>query len=447
METQNKKANGGLETQSKMTNRGSETQPNETIKVSFPTTITDDWQKAVEGYQTATKEKTEKEKVEDVLQQILQDDYTENVVDYSKDFYDKEIEPIAWLTDNWWPAGDQTDNKTLNLLGASGVGKTTLYSYLMLCLSCNVPMFGNKDFSNHNPEKRPIVMICLEDGAKRMRTLLKSQWQSMVKSGIIAPDNVPDIRYIYEERLLQRTKDGLYFEFLPIIFRLYDKPPVMVVCDSLLELNAIFGTAGNDSTSVSQALHPFRALNKEFGCNTLMINHPQKNSSIYQDEQQQIIGAAAGITSSKAIMKLQKGKTEGLLEFSFVKSTYMPEKFRTKKFVIRRNDDSTFTFMEMKEKNASDNNEETQIDYLQTLTYAKDLHDNQKVGIWREIAQRLNSEGKKTLSGEDWTANHLSKEVRNVLSSTEKGDTTKGKKTNQANGKTNGTTKKTKSGK
>ena len=398
-----------------MTNRGSETQPNETIKVSFPTTITDDWQKAVEGYQTATKEKTEKEKVEDVLQQILQDDYTENVVDYSKDFYDKEIEPIAWLTDNWWPAGDQTDNKTLNLLGASGVGKTTLYSYLMLCLSCNVPMFGNKDFSNHNPEKRPIVMICLEDGAKRMRTLLKSQWQSMVKSGLIAPDNVPDIRYIYEERLLQRTKDGLYFEFLPMIFRLYDKPPVMVVCDSLLELNAIFGTAGNDSTSVSQALHPFRALNKEFGCNTLMINHPQKNSSIYQDEQQQIIGAAAGITSSKAIMKLQKGKTEGLLEFSFVKSTYMPEKFRTKKFVIRRNDDSTFTFMEMKEKNASDNDEETQINYLQTLTYAKDLYDNQKIGTWKVVTKRLNSEGKRNRSGEDWTSDYLCREVRKFI--------------------------------
>ena len=437
MQTQNKKANGGLETQPKMTNRGSETQPKMTI-------ITDDWQKAVEGYQTVTKEKTEKEKIEDVLQQILQDDYTENVVDYSKDFYDKEIEPIAWLTDNWWPAGDQTDNKTLNLLGASGVGKTTLYSYLMLCLSCNVPMFGNKDFSNHNPEKRPIVMICLEDGAKRMRTLLKSQWQSMVKSGLIASDNVPDIRYIYEERLLQRTKDGLYFEFLPTIFRLYDKPPVMVVCDSLLELNAIFGTAGNDSTSVSQALHPFRALNKEFGCNTLMINHPQKNSSIYQDEQQQIIGAAAGITSSKAIMKLQKGKTEGLLEFSFVKSTYMPEKFRTKKFVIRRNDDSTFTFMEMKEKNTSDQDEETQINYLQTLTYAKDLYYNQKIGTWKVVANKLNDEGKKNPSGEDWTADYISKEVRRLTKSADKVATLTDKKTNQTNKKTNQTSKKTK---
>lgn len=437
MDTKPKKSTRGLEIQTNEMNRGSETQTNETMSVSLPNTITDDWQHAIDEYQSVTKEKTEKEKVCEVLQQILQTDYSPNVIDYSTDFYDKEIEPIAWLTDNWWPAGDQTDNKTLNLLGASGVGKTTLYSYLMICLACNVPMFGNPDFKNHNDTKRPIVIICLEDGAQRMRTLLKSQWQSMVKSGLIAPDNVPNIRYIYEERLLQRTPDGLYFEFLPMIFQLWDQPPVMIVCDSLLELNAIFGTAGNDSTSVSQALHPFRALNRQFGCNTLMVNHPQKNSSIYQDEQQQIIGAAAGITSSKAIMKLQKGKSENLLEFSFVKSTYMPEKFRSKKFVIRRNDDSTFTFLEVKDKSSDDNNEETQINYLQTLNYAKDLHDNQKVGTWKDIAQRLNDEGKKNPSGEDWTSNYLCREVRKVLKDSTQSD----KQSSHSNSKSRSHTK------
>ena len=167
-----------------------------------------------------------------------------------------------------------------------------------------------------------------------------------------------------------------------------------------------------------------------------MINHPQKNSSIYQDEQQQIIGAAAGITSSKAIMKLQKGKTEGLLEFSFVKSTYMPEKFRTKKFVIRRNDDSTFTFMEMREKNTSDQDEETQINYLQTLTYAKDLYYNQKIGYWKDVAERLNNEGKKTLNGEDWTFSYLAKEVKRIASLVDENVTTKGKKTTKKTTKT-----------
>lgn len=367
------------------------------------------WTKAMEEKKASCKPMSEKERETTFLEQILGKEITEKVIFSAKECCDKEIEPMQWFVDNIIPYPDPTDNKTINMTGASGVGKTTLINYMMLCMVLNIPLFNDERFRTHNEEKFSIAVLSLEDGCKRMKRLLQQQWRALIARGIITKDQRPDIHYIFDDELFERTPDGRRFLYLADLMRTWDKPPIVIVIDSQLELNGLFGTSLNDNTDVTQSLRPFRELNKIFNCNSFIINHPQKNSSIYQDAQMRITGAGSQISASKSIMHLQKSNKKNIIELTFAKSTYMPEEFRNKKFILRRNDDCTFDLLDIKLNLPKDDGGESNNEYINMLSYANDLHDG---GLsFTKVANKLNEEGKKTKSGFDWKDDNLRREV------------------------------------
>lgn len=357
----------------------------------------DNAKKLFDRYQ---QKKTEREKLTDIF-----GEFSENQLFYSEDFVERKIEPIKWLVDCIIPYPDHSDNKTINIVGAPGVNKTTLVSYLFTCISCNVPIFNDPTFSVHNDEGKSLVYISLEDGCKRLQALVQSQWQSLVKKGIIKQDNKPKIRYILEEQYLQRSSSKQYFMLLPKAFKLWR--PILLCVDSALELNGFFGINNNDNSQVTQSLHPFRHLTKKFGCNTLIINHPVKNTQRITEDQSLINGSQSQISASKCIMLLKNTTTPNVLHLSFAKATYMPEQFRQQIFVIRRNEDCTFDLIDIR-NSQDDNNLEY---YIENLEYAIQLHDKDQIGSWDIVAQRLNDENKRTKRNGTWSGSHLAKEV------------------------------------
>lgn len=354
--------------------------------------------------------KTEREREKEFLERVLGREITDKDIFSAKDWCDQEIEPMQWFVDNIIPYPDSTDNKTINITGTSGIGKTTFVDYIIICMALSIPLFNDERFCTHNEEGYSIAIISLEDGCKRMKRLLQQQWKALVAKGIITKEQKPDIHYIFADELLKRTPDGLNFENLSGLFNTWDNPPILIVLDSQIELNGLFGTSLNDNTDVTQSLRPFRNLTKIFNCNTLIINHPQKNSSVYQDAQMRITGAGSQITASKSILHLQKATQKDTLELTFAKSTYMPEEFRSKKFIIRRNDDCTFDLLDMKEKLSETEESENNLQYINLLAYANDLHEKQRLSF-SKIADRLSKEGKKTISGFDWKTDNIRREV------------------------------------
>jgi hypothetical protein len=231
-----------------------------------------------------------------------------------------EIEPQAWVWDNYIPAREVT------LLGAhGGAGKSVVSLMLAVCVAAGVPLFGVPT------RAAPVVFYSAEDDTPTLRRRLRAvcrllQVSPQALAGRLlvldASDTDPTL---WGERRMERGDDGVlrpvppatpaYVELRDL---LADMPGVLLIVD-----NASDTFSGNEikRTEVRAFVRGLRALVRKQGGAVLLLAHIDKNAARGFGGGETYSGSTAWHNSARSRLVLKPDK-DGAMTLEHEKSNF-----------------------------------------------------------------------------------------------------------------------------
>ncbi len=287
-----------------------------------------------------------------------------------------DIENIPFLVEKLIP-----ENTLTFLAGASDVGKSLLYTQLVLCIVMGKDEFvGCKISAKH----KRVLIVSTEDGAVAISIRLKKQ----LCNATIDQDKLEDLILITgstnpKNRIEGELKNGKFD---------------LVVIDAFAD---IYGDDINTSNRVRTFLDGFTQLISKYGCSLLIVHHIGKGKERLSENKGHLLGSVGIEGKARQVLILSKDNVLGnIRRLVSVKGNYLTEEEK-KNTLVMEFDPTTLTYKTIDEKSPVDLTDKNQFGIVSSRRQGR--KENAELEEMKSKARQLYKEG--------WTLEKIGKEL------------------------------------
>ena len=212
-------------------------------------------------------------------------------------------------------------------LGTLGGGSDTGKSSWLRQFAIHM-VTGEKQFLGFeiSPIHKSVIYVSTEDDQNAISILLKKQTE-----GKYTADQLKGLRYIFDDTDLLKRLDAELKKNLADV----------VIIDAFSD---IYTGALNVSNEIRAFLNKYSNLAKKHKCLILFLHHTGKTKDGLMPSKHNLLGSQGFEAKMRVVMELRKdGGNPALRHLCIVKGNYLTEEYKNSSFVLRFNNDMTFT--------------------------------------------------------------------------------------------------------
>lgn len=209
-------------------------------------------------------------------------------------------------------------------VGASDTAKSMMLRQMAMCVVSNQPFLGRKCNAVYNRA----VVVCSEDDENAISFLLRRQNKTLG----LTEEQAGNISFLFDT-----------FDFIEKVeAELKRAPADLVIIDAFGDL--FDGKDLNQNNQVRQFLNKFTLLANKYKCSIGFLHHTGKRTEDLSPSKNNAIGSQGFEAKMRLVMELRlDAKEPDLRHLCIVKGNYLPREEKTASYVIRMDDNFTFS--------------------------------------------------------------------------------------------------------